>query len=429
MSRDVKFEENWRWNWEKQEIEKSVNIDVVADSNKGGYVLDDDNIDELPVALLEICDVALLEICDVALLEPITFNEAQESEEWRQAMKTEVDMIKRNNKWTLVERPKNLKLLMALAAREGWRIWHVHVKSVFFNGLLTDDIFTEQPEGFIKQGDETKVCKLNKALYGLKQAPRSWYERINSYLYSKGPDGDDITEFKTQMTQEFDIIDLGEMSYFLGMEVIQGVNGMKIHQHRYAKDLLKRFKMDACKEVSTPAVFGNKLCKENGNPKVDEYLFRSMIGSFVQYSAKAEYIAATSVVNNALWLRKVLNDLGFIQIEGKVLRVDNQSTIAIAKNPIQHGRTKHTKEKFHAIHDTVKNDDIELEYCKTDEQVADILTKTLSKEECITLCTKLGVLMADPMKVFGTCPLCDFLAFKLGLRKLESPFPCINMLV
>ncbi|WRX11511.1 Reverse transcriptase [Theobroma cacao] len=95
-------------------------------------------------------------------------------------------------------------------------------------------------------------------------------------------------------------------------------------------------------------------------------------------AAEAEYIATASTVNQALWLRKILAELGFSQNEGILLNVDNQSTMEIAKNPMRHGRTKHIRVKFHALRKAMREGEVVLEYCQTDEQVADIFTKGLS---------------------------------------------------
>lgn len=83
-------------------------------------------------------------------------------------------------------RNDTIRLLVALAAKQGWKIYHLDVKSTFLNGLLEEDIYVEQPEGFTVSGEEEKVYKLIKALYGLKQAPRAWCSRIDAYLLQNG---------------------------------------------------------------------------------------------------------------------------------------------------------------------------------------------------------------------------------------------------
>jgi len=140
-------------------------------------------------------------------------------------------------------------LLLALSAQNGWVIHQMDVKSAFLNGYLEEEIFVEQPEGFVVQGQEEKVYRLNKALYGLKQALRSWYSRIGTHLMSlgfvkspseftlyvkkveseilvvslyvddlfvTGSDEELIYKFKEEMKGAFEMTDLGKMTFFLG---------------------------------------------------------------------------------------------------------------------------------------------------------------------------------------------------------------------
>lgn len=110
-----------------------------------------------------------------------------------------------------------------------------------------------------------------------------------------------------------------------------------------------------------------------------------------QSSAEAEYIAAATASNQAIWIKKVLSDLNHVQEEPIVLWCDSKSAIAIAKNPIQHGRTKHINVKFHAIREAEQNGDVKLQHCSSEEQLADILTKALPSAKFMELRSKLGV--------------------------------------
>ena len=73
---------------------------------------------------------------------------------------------------------------MALASMMKWNLHHMNVKTTFLNGVIEEEVYIEQPQGFKVEGRRTHVCKLKKALYGLKQAPRDWYGRIYSFLRS-----------------------------------------------------------------------------------------------------------------------------------------------------------------------------------------------------------------------------------------------------
>lgn len=85
-----------------------------------------------------------------------------------------------------VARLDTIRLLLAIAAQIGWKVYQLYVKSAFLNGFLQEEIYVEQPKGFVKKGEENKVYLLKKALYGLKQAPRAWYSRIDDHLLSLG---------------------------------------------------------------------------------------------------------------------------------------------------------------------------------------------------------------------------------------------------
>ncbi|GKV21544.1 hypothetical protein SLEP1_g31514 [Rubroshorea leprosula] len=131
------------------------------------------------------------------------------------------------------------------------------------------------------------------------------------------------------------------------------------------------------------------------------YVFSFGSGSFswnskkqdveAQSTAKAEYLAAGAAANHAIWLRMVLEELGFDQMEPCVLKVDNMSAIAIAQNPMQHGRTKRIKIKYHVIRNYVRDKEIVLQHCDSEIQVADILTKALPKQKFEEFRIMLGV--------------------------------------
>jgi hypothetical protein len=143
-------------------------------------------------------------------------------------------------------------LLIALAAHEGWEVHQMDVKSVFLNGDLQEEVYVEQPAGFIVAGKEHKVLKLKKTLYGLHQVPRAWNVKLDDTLLSlgfqrnpsehaiyvrqngnvqlvvgvyvddliiTGSDCDNIRSFKEEMSVAFKISDLGLLHYYLGIEV------------------------------------------------------------------------------------------------------------------------------------------------------------------------------------------------------------------
>ncbi|KAG8502917.1 hypothetical protein CXB51_000754 [Gossypium anomalum] len=211
-------------------------------------------------------------------------------------MEAELDMIRKNETWDLVDRSDQKK---AIGVKWVFRTkfnsdgsLNKHKARLVVKGYNqeygTDFMETFAPKGFKVPGEENKVYRLKKALYGLKQEPRSWYDRVDAYLcklgfekslseptlYVKktedetllivsvyvddllvtGSRTDLINDFKTQMHEVFDMTDLGVMTYFLGMEVNQSDRGIFISQHAFALKILDKFCMTNYKSVSTPVV-------------------------------------------------------------------------------------------------------------------------------------------------------------------------------
>ena len=108
-------------------------------------------------------------------------------------------------------------------------------------------------------------------------------------------------------------------------------------------------------------------------------------------TCEAEYVAATSCVCHAVWLRNLLNELSLPQEEATKIRVDNKSTIALAKNPVFHDRSKHIDTRFHYIRECITRKEVQVEYIKSQDQVADIFTKPLKFEDFIKMRYLLGV--------------------------------------
>ena len=115
-------------------------------------------------------------------------------------------------------------------------------------------------------------------------------------------------------------------------------------------------------------------------------------------TAEAEYISASKANAQAIWLRFVLEDFGELQTEATPLQCDNTSAIAITKNPMFHQKTKHIDRRYHFIKDALQEGIIDLVYCPTNEQLADIFTKPLAKDRFNYLRIKLGVKSAQDLK-------------------------------
>lgn len=500
--------------------------------------------------------------------EPSTYHEALESPDrkhWLEAMEAELESLRKNNTWVLVELPKgrkaisnkwvlrikrdaagnilkykarlcvrgftqqrgidyketfasvakmaSLRVLLALAAFGNWELHHMDVKTAFLNAKLDEEIFMVQPDGAVEAGKEHLVCKLNKALYGLKQAPRAWYFRLHVELLHMGfkrldadhslymwmEDGDilalvihvdDIViasnsmevlkEFKDAMAQTFEMTDLGELSFYLGIKIerdrSKGV--IRMSQAHYVAEVLERFGMSECKSVGTPLDTKTRLLPYDGvatpgevreyqrvvgslmyamvatrpdlgyavgalsrhlaNPGPEHwtaakrvlrylagtptmslsfgdgtldlvgytdadfappptrqstsgYLF-ILNGGAISWASKrqksvatstteAEYMALSLGVKEAIWLRRLLGELGFPRDGPVPILVDNQSCIKLAKNPENHQLTKHIDTQYHFIRQEVEKEVVSVEFCSTKRMAADFLTKSVNMDQ------------------------------------------------
>ena len=231
-----------------------------------------------------------------------------------------------------VARLDAIRALVALAAQKGWLLYQLDVKSAFLNGELQEEVFVDQPQGFLVKNKEDKVYKLKKALYGLKQAPRAWYSQIDSYFNEKGftkskseptlyvkKQGmsdiliaaiyvDDllftgnneklINEFRHEMMERYEMSDMGLLRYFLGIEIHQDEDGVFISQRKYAENILKKERMLGCNVVATPLVVNEKLKKEDGGKKVDATHYRSLVGKLLYLTAtRPDIMFSTSLLS------------------------------------------------------------------------------------------------------------------------------------
>ncbi|RVX23684.1 Retrovirus-related Pol polyprotein from transposon RE1 [Vitis vinifera] len=272
----------------------------------------------------------------LALKEPRSFKSAAKHPEWLSAMDDEIHTLKKNDTWVLarlvaqgfsqvhgldfgdtfspVVHPAIVRIILSLAVTSGWRLHQLDVKNAFLHGFLNEEVYMEQPPGYTDPHFPQHVCRLKRALYGLKQAPRAWFHRFSSFLlklgfHSSQADSslfvyhsslgtvylllyvDDmiitrstpslVHTFITRLSNEFSMKDLGDLHYFLGVEVQANEKGLFLNQTKYALDLLQRASMIDAKPISTPFVVGQHLSAE-GTLFSNPTLFRSLAGA-LQY--------------------------------------------------------------------------------------------------------------------------------------------------
>eukprot|EP00253_Pinus_taeda_P030178 PITA_30178 len=220
--------------------------------------------------------------------------------------------------------------------------------------------------------------------------------------------------------------DLGHLHYFLGLQVLQSKEGISLSQSKYAYDLLRHFHMEDCKPAPSPFQSGVKLSVTCTSPEVDATLYCQLVGKllylthtrpglsfavvivaqFIQnpreshwkkakrilrYVREAEYRGVVEATEEALWLRQILSEFGFHQQHPTTLWCDNQSAIQLCKDSVQHQRSKHIELHMHFIRKLIHDHVLEVQYCSTDDQFADIFTKALTEAKFTKLRFMVGV--------------------------------------
>ncbi|GJR48224.1 putative ribonuclease H-like domain-containing protein [Tanacetum coccineum] len=217
-----------------------------------------------------------------------------------------------------VARIEAIRLFLAFASFMGFIVYQMDVKSAFLYGTIDEEVYVSQPPGFVDPAHPKKVYKVVKALYGLHQAPRAWYATLSTFLekhgYKRGTidktlfikrDKKDIMlvqvyvddiifgstkkswcdEFEALMKSIFQMSSMGELTFFLGLQVKQNKAGIFISQDKYVAEILKKFDLVNVKTAITPMETKVALTKDEEAVDVDVHLYRSMIGSLMYLTA------------------------------------------------------------------------------------------------------------------------------------------------
>ena len=210
-----------------------------------------------------------------------------------------------------------IRLILSIVVSRGWSLRQLDVQNAFLHGILEEEVYMHQPPGYADKTHPNYVCKLDKALYGLKQAPRAWYAKLCKRLEALGfvPSKADTSLFYyncgnhsifvlvyvddiivasssqdatkallKDLRGEFALKDLGDLHYFLGIEVKKVPDGLLLSQARYVADILTRSGMDKAKAVDTPLSVSEKLGVTDGTKleTKDATCYRSLVGA-LQY--------------------------------------------------------------------------------------------------------------------------------------------------
>eukprot|EP00253_Pinus_taeda_P010620 PITA_10620 len=303
----------------------------------------------------------------------------------------------------------SISLTLTIAATQRWEVHQMDVKNSFLHGDLSEEIYMEQPHGFIQ--DSSLVCRLKKSLNGLKQAPRDWYVDMDSFLLSQnfercksdpnvymlrthdsllilvlyvddllitGSSASAIATVKRALHDRFLMTDMGQLHFFLGLEISQDATGIKPSEAKYARDLFERFRMTNCKPSSTPFLSGVHLedgdsdwAGDNIDRKSTSGYSLSLGSSPICWSSKkqaaialssveAEYRGVVNITIQALWLQHFLTELGIQFCQPIVIWCANQSTLKFCRDPVQRQQTEHIEIHMHYIRDLVHDRVIDL---------------------------------------------------------------------
>nr|GEZ37327.1 retrovirus-related Pol polyprotein from transposon TNT 1-94 [Tanacetum cinerariifolium] len=226
-----------------------------------------------------------------------------------------------------VTRIEAIRLFLAYAVHKDFIVFQMDVKTSFLNGILKEEVYVGQPLGFVSKQYPDLVYALDKALYGLKQAPRAWYDVLSQFLIESGFQKgsidttlfikkkgkhimliqiyvDDIifgstnpkyyTKFSNLMVKHFEMSMMGEMKFYLGLQVNQFSNGIFVNQSKYILDILKRFCLENYDSIPTPMVEQAKLKLDLVGKPVDHTNYRSIIGSLIRRSCRMSLRKSTS---------------------------------------------------------------------------------------------------------------------------------------
>ncbi|GJS06826.1 retrovirus-related pol polyprotein from transposon TNT 1-94 [Tanacetum coccineum] len=181
--------------------------------------------------------------------------------------------------FALVVRLVVVKNFVAYATHKNFPIYQMDVKTAFLNGPLKEEVFVRHPNSFVDPDFPNHVSRLKKALYGLKQAPRACFS----------------TRFAKLMKDNFEMSMIGEMKFFLGLQVHQSPRGIFICQSQYTIDLLKKHGMEKCDTISTPMAT-TKLDADLQGTQVDQTKYHNMIGGLMYLTASRPDIAFATFV-------------------------------------------------------------------------------------------------------------------------------------
>ncbi|GJV36199.1 retrovirus-related pol polyprotein from transposon TNT 1-94 [Tanacetum coccineum] len=279
-----------------------------------------------------------------------------------------------------VARLESIRILLAYACAHDFKLFQIDVKSAFLNGFINEEVYVTQPPGFVDFEKPNHVFKLKKALYGLKQAPKAWYDRLKAFLldhmytmglvdntlFTKKKDShivivqiyvDDIIfgstcqdlcdDFSKIMHDEFEMSMMGELNFFLGLQIKQFKDGIFFNQSKYVKEMLKNsvLKMPNQSKILCPPKPNSPVMKK-ANPSTTLNIMKQT--ALAISTTKVKYVSARKACQPALWMKQALVDYE-VKLNDIPVLCDNKGATDLSKNLVLHSRTKHIEIRHHFL--------------------------------------------------------------------------------
>ncbi|GJT07859.1 retrovirus-related pol polyprotein from transposon TNT 1-94 [Tanacetum coccineum] len=333
-----------------------------------------------------------------------------------------------------------VRIFVAYVAHKSFLIYQMDVKMAFLNGPLKEEVYLAQPDEFVDPDHPKKVYRLRKALYRLKQAPRAWYDELLNFLMSKGFTkgtidltlftigyGEDILlvqiyvddiifgstnpkfskRFEKLMHSRFEMSLIGEMKFFLGLQIHQSPRGIFINQAKYALEILKKHGMDKGESIGTPMATKPKLDADlSGKPgAINMGLWYPKDSGFeLTAFSDADHAGCLDTRKSTSRGIQFLGDKLVSWMSKKQDCTTMSSTeaeyVALSASCAQvHSRTKHIHTRYHFFKEQVENGIIELYFVRTEYQLADMFTKALLEERFQYLVRRIGMRCLTPAEL------------------------------
>ncbi|GKB76523.1 retrotransposon protein, putative, ty1-copia subclass [Tanacetum coccineum] len=319
-----------------------------------------------------------------------------------------------------VARLDAIRIFLAFVAHMNMIVYQMDVKTTFLNGILREEVYVSQPDGFVDQDNLNHVYKLKKALYGLKQVPRAC-DLVDTPIVEKSkldedPQGKviDPTHYCGMVgTLMYLTASRPDLTFVVCMCARYQTKPTKKHLHvvkrifKYLRGTVNRglwYPKDSSIALTAYADADHAGCQDTRRSTSGsmQLLGDRLVSwsskrhkSIVISSTEAEYIALSGCCAQVLWMRSQLTNYGF-GFNRIPMYCDNKSAIALCCNNVQHSRSKHVHIRFHFMKEQVENGVVELYFVNTEYQLADIFIKALSREIIEFLFNKLGMRSFKP---------------------------------